>query len=375
MKKKIINFLSLKKINLKFKREFQNVLNRVLKNGNFLLSQETENFEKDFAKYCGTKYALAVSNGLDALHLVLLAKRIGPGDEVIVPSNTHISTWMSVTRVGATIVPVEPYIDTYNINVSLIEKAITKKTKAIIPVHLYGQPASISNIIKLAKKYNIFVLEDASQAHGATYQGIKTGAWGDAAAFSLYPTKNLGALGDSGIITTNKKKLYLILKSLRNYGSPKKNYFTNIGLNARIDELQSGFLRIKLKKLEKYNAYRSKIADYYLKKLSDINEIVLPFIDKNAKSVWHLFVIRVKNNKRNKLLNYLSNSNIQAMIHYPIPPHLQPAYKFMNLKKNTSLITEKISKEFLSLPIDQSLKLKDYEKIINTIKFFFKKKK
>lgn len=373
MKKKIINFLSLKKINLKFKKEFQNVLNRVLKNGNFLLSQETENFEKDFAKYCGTKYAVAVSNGLDALHLVLMAKKIGPGDEVIVPSNTHISTWMSVTHVGATIVPVEPYIDTYNINVSLIEKAITKKTKAIIPVHLYGQPASISNIIKLAKKYNIFVLEDASQAHGATYRGIKTGAWGDAAAFSLYPTKNLGALGDSGIITTNKKKLYLILKSLRNYGSPKKNYFSHIGLNARIDELQSGFLRIKLKKLEKYNTYRSKIADYYLKNLSDINEIVLPFIDKNAKSVWHLFVIRVKNNKRNKLLNYLLNSNIQAMIHYPIPPHLQPAYKFMSLKKNTSLITEKISKEFLSLPIDQSLKLKDYEKIINTIKLFFKK--
>jgi dTDP-4-amino-4,6-dideoxygalactose transaminase len=374
MKKKIINFLSLKKINLEFKREFQNVLKRVLNNGNLLLSKETENFEKDFAKYCGAKYAVAVSNGLDALRLVLMAKKIGPGDEVIVPYNTHISTWMSVTHVGATIVPVEPYINTYNINVSLIEKAITKKTKAIIPVHLYGQPASILNIVKLAKKYGIFVLEDASQAHGATYQGIKTGAWGGAAAFSLYPTKNLGALGDSGIITTNSKKLYLILKSLRNYGSPKKNYFTHIGLNARIDELQSGFLRIKLKNLDKYNAYRSKIADYYLKKLMDINEIVLPFIDNNVKSVWHLFVIRVKNNKRNKLLNYLLNSNIQTMIHYPTPPHLQPAYKFMNLKKKTSIVTEKISKELLSLPIDQSLKLKDYEKIINTIKFFFKKK-
>jgi dTDP-4-amino-4,6-dideoxygalactose transaminase len=372
MKKKVINFLSLKKINLEFKSEFQNVLNRVLNNGNFLLSQETENFEHDFAKYCGTKYSVAVNSGLDALRLVLMAKKIGPGDEVIVPFNTHISTWMSVSHVGATIVPIEPYIDTYNINISLIEKAITKKTKAIIPVHLYGQPASMLNIVKLAKKYNIFILEDASQAHGAIYKGIKTGAWGDAAAFSLYPTKNLGALGDSGIITTNNKKLYLILKLLRNYGSPSKNYFTHIGLNSRIDELQSGFLRVKLKKLDKYNAYRSKIADYYLKELSDINEIVLPYIDKNAKSVWHLFVIRVKNNKRKKLVNYLLNSNIQTMIHYPIPPHLQPAYKSMNFKKYSSLITEKIYKEVLSLPIDQNLKLKDYKKIVNTIKSFFK---
>ena len=196
----------------------------------------------------------------------------------------------------------------YNIDEDKIEAAITKKTKAIIPVHLYGQPASMLNIVKLAKKYNIFILEDASQAHGAIYKDIKTGAWGDAAAFSLYPTKNLGALGDSGIITTNNKKLYFILKLLRNYGSPSKNYFTHIGLNSRIDELQSGFLRVKLRKLDKYNAYRSKIADYYLKELSDINEIVLPYIDKNAKSVWHLFVIRVKNNKRKKLANYLLNS-------------------------------------------------------------------
>ena len=373
MKKKFINFLSLKKINLKLKKEFHDVLKRVLNSGNLLLSRETENFETEFAQYCGTKYSVAVSNGLDALRLVLMAKKIGEGDEVIVPFNTHISTWMAVTHVGATIVPVEPYIDTYNINVSLIEKAITKKTKAIIPVHLYGQPALIFDIVKLAKKFNIFVLEDASQAHGAIYKDKKVGSWGDAAAFSLYPTKNLGALGDAGIITTSNKKLYYTLKSLRNYGSPCKNYFTHIGLNSRIDELQAGFLRIKLKNLDRYNNYRSKIADYYLKQLKGINEIVLPYVDKNARSVWHLFVIRIKNNKRNKLMNFLLKSNIQTMIHYPIPPHLQSAYKFANFNKYSSFITEKICKEHLSLPIDQNLKLRHYEKIIDTIKFFFKK--
>ena len=355
------SFLGLKTLNSYYQKKFHLALSKILKSGIFILGKELENFEKEFAYYSETKYSIGVGNGLDAIFLTLKAWNIGNNDEVIVPSNTYIATWLAVTHAGAKPVAVEPNIYTYNIDPYKIEKAITKKTKAIIAVHLYGQPADMWPILKIAKKYKLKVLEDAAQAHGALYRGKKVGSLADAAAFSFYPTKNLGALGDGGAITTNDFKLYNNLKILRNYGSKIKNKHIVAGFNSRLDEIQAAFLRIKLLKLDEENHYKKKLVKIYNKLLKD-SKIILPSILKWVEPAWHLFVIRTKN--RNKLIKKLNNLKIETSIHYPKTPNKQIAYKKL---KNSFLISENLSREIISLPLGKHLKEKDIKKICLSI--------
>jgi dTDP-4-amino-4,6-dideoxygalactose transaminase len=355
------SFLGLKTLNSYYQKKFHLALSKILKSGIFILGKELKNFEKEFAYYSETKYSVGVGNGLDAIFLTLKAWNIGNNDEVIVPSNTYIATWLAVTHAGAKPVAVEPNIYTYNIDPYKIEKAITRNTKAIIAVHLYGQPADMRPILKIAKKYKLKVLEDAAQAHGALYRGKKVGSLADAAAFSFYPTKNLGALGDGGAITTNDFKLYNNLKILRNYGSKIKNKHIVAGFNSRLDEIQAAFLRIKLLKLDEENNYKKKLVKIYIKLLKD-SKIILPSILKWVEPAWHLFVIRTKN--RNKLIKKLNNLKIETLIHYPKTPNKQIVYKKL---KNSFLISENLSREIISLPLGKHLKEKDIKKICLSI--------
>lgn len=334
----------------KIKTELDEVYDRVMNSGWYILGKEVTLFEEEFAKYCGTKFCVGVGNGLEALFLVLKAWKIGKGDEVIVPSNTYIATWLAVSQTGAIPIPVEPNQDTYNIDPSKIESAITEKTKAIIPVHLYGLPADMEPICKIAKKYGIKVLEDSAQAHGATYKDKKTGNLGNASGFSFYPTKNLGTFGDGGAITTNDEILAEDIRNLRNYGSSEKYLNDQIGYNSRLDEMMAGFLRVKLKHLDNWNTHRKKIANHYFKIIPDIfPDLILPKKFKDSESSWHQFV--VKSETRNGFKKMLSKKGISTMIHYPIPPHLQKAYKSMNYEKGEFPIAEKLANTVLSLPI------------------------
>lgn len=325
---------------------------RVMNSGHYILGSETEAFEREFAAYCGVQYCITVGNGLDALHLVLRAWNIGEGDEVIVPANTFIATWLAVSYSGATPVPVEPDMRTYNIDPSKIEGAITSKTKAIIPVHLYGQPAEMSIIKDIARKYNLKVLEDAAQAHGARYGGICTGGLGDAAAFSFYPGKNLGAFGDGGAITTNDIETATIIRKLRNYGSSIKYVHEMQGYNSRLDELQAAFLRVRLKYLDQWNSRRAAIADFYKTALTSL-DFATPFVPEHIEPVWHLYVIR--SSKRAVIEKTLNEAGVGTLIHYPTPPHMQNAYNSLKLKEGNFPISEKLSKEILSLPIGPHL--------------------
>jgi dTDP-4-amino-4,6-dideoxygalactose transaminase len=358
----IIPFLDLKAAYLELQLELDEAYKRVMDSGWYLLSNELESFEENFAQYCGTKYCIGVGNGLDALKLILRAYNIGEGDEVIVPSNTFIATWLAVTYVGATVVPVEPDINTYTINPLLIESAITEKTKAIIPVHLYGQPVDMDPINAVAKKYQLKVIEDAAQAHGAVYKNKKVGGIGDAAGFSFYPGKNLGAYGDAGAVTTSDKELADRVRLLRNYGSQKKYLNEFLGINSRLDELQAAMLNIKLKYLDEWNTRRDVLAREYLKLLNSNDQFVLPRILVDTQPVWHLFVIR--NKKRDELQKKLSVKGIQSLVHYPIPPHKQQAYQSMN--SFVFPVSEKIHNEVLSLPIGPHLQLKEINKICET---------
>jgi len=355
------SFLGLKTLNSYYQKKFHLALSKILRSGIFILGKELENFEKEFAYYSETKYSVGVGNGLDAIFLTLKAWNIGNNDEVIVPSNTYIATWLAVTHAGAKPIAVEPNIHTYNIDPYKIEKAITKNTKAIIAVHLYGQPADMSPILKIAKKYKLKVLEDAAQAHGALYRGKKVGSLADAAAFSFYPTKNLGALGDGGAITTNDFKLYNNLKILRNYGSKIKNRHTVAGFNSRLDEIQAAFLRIKLLKLDEENNYKKKLVKIYNKLLKD-SKIILPSVLEWVEPAWHLFVIRIKN--RDKLIKKLNNLKIETLIHYPKTPNKQIVYKKL---KDSCLISENLSRGIISLPLGRHLKEKDIKKICLSI--------
>lgn len=360
-----IPFLDLKSPYLELKEELDEAYHRVMESGWYILGEEVESFEAAFAKYCGTKFCVGVGNGLDALHLILRAYGIGPGDEVIVPSNTYIATWLAVSYAGAKPIPVEPRIDTYNIDPERIEEAITSKTKAILPVHLYGQPADMDTINLIAKKYNLPVIEDAAQAHGAIYKGKKTGSLGNAAGWSFYPGKNLGAFGDAGAVTTNDPDLAEKVRTLRNYGS-KVKYVNEIkGFNSRLDPLQAAFLKIKLKYLDEWNARRSTIADYYLAELSKVRDLKLPVIPEWASPCWHLFVVRSKN--RDSLTEQLLNYGINTLIHYPFPPHLQLAYYEMEMSKGSFPISEKIHQTILSLPISPHMKIEAANKVIISI--------
>ena len=368
----MIPFLDVEKINLRFKNEFKEVFEKFLKSGKTILSEQTEAFEKEYAKFCDTKYCVGVGNALDGLHLVLRAWNIGKDDEVIVPSNTYIATWLAVSQVGATLIPVEPDIKSFNIDPKKIEKVISKKTKAIIPVHLYGQTAEMTQIMNIANKYKLKVLEDGSQAHGATFKGIKSGSLGHAAAFSFYPSKNLGALGDAGAITTNDNELAQKIRLLRNYGSQIKYHNEIQGYNSRLDELQSAFLRIKLLRLESDNKHRNLIAKRYSDGLGDIQNLTLPEVSSGCEHVWHLYVVRYY--KRDLLQKKLEEQGVATMIHYPIPPHLQPAYKNLGITKGKLPISEKIHSDVLSLPMGPTITFEEVDFVIEKIKKIFNDK-
>jgi len=349
----MIPFLDLKEINCRQKADLNDAFSKVLQSGWWILGKETESFEQEFAQYCGTKHCIGVANGLDAMHLVLRAWGIGPGDEVIVPSNTYIATWLAVSQTGAQPIPVEPNPQTFNINPDLIFDAITDKTKVIIPVHLYGQVAEMEKIVSIAKSKNIKVLEDCAQAHGARINGRKVGSFGDAAAFSFYPGKNLGALGDGGAVTTSDDNLNKRLRSLRNYGSHVKYHNEIQGYNSRLDELQSAFLRHKLPLLDSDNEHRSYLANIYCENLSECRNLAVPSFVNDGSHVWHTFVIR--HPKRDLLQKKLAELGVGTVIHYPIPPHLQPAYENLGYKLGDYEISEKIHREVLSLPIGPTM--------------------
>lgn len=360
-----VPFLDLKAINLTHEVALKAAFERVLHSGWYIMGEELKTFERDFAAYCQTEHAIGVSNGLDALHLILRAYGIGAGDEVIVPSNTYIATWLAATYAGAKPVPVEPIEGTYNIDPSLIEAAITPRTKAIIAVHLYGQAADMDAIMAIADKHGLKVIEDAAQAHGATYKGRTVGGLGHAAGFSFYPGKNLGALGDAGAVTTNDAELAQKIRVLLNYGSQVKYHNEVQGFNCRLDELQAALLGVKLPHLNAETAHRQMIAQFYLKELADTS-LILPVVPAGSESVWHVFVVRHPN--RNELQKQLAAVGIGSMIHYPIPPHLQKAYAELGYTAGDFPIAERIHNEVLSLPISPCLTLEQAQMVVDAIK-------
>jgi len=358
----VIKFLDLRKINETYRKEIDAAVKRTLDSGWYLLGKENEVFCKNFAAYCGTKYCVGAANGLDALTLIIRAYGFGSGDEIIVPANTYIASVLAVSQNGCTPVFVEPDLNTYNINPDLIEEKITSKTKAIMVVHLYGQAVKMDKIWEIAKKYNLKIIEDSAQAHGAIYNSKKTGNLGDVAGFSFYPGKNLGCLGDGGAVTTNDEELYKKIKALANYGSNVKYHNIYKGVNSRLDEIQAAILDIKLKGLDKDNARRREISDFYRKNIKN-PLIVLPEVKNEESHVWHIFAVRVQD--RTKFQKYLEDKGIQTLIHYPIPPHKQEAYKEYN---HLSLpVTEKIHKEIISLPISPVMTDKEIKKVSEVV--------
>lgn len=352
------------------KAEMQEAFNRVYDSNWFVLGKEVEQFENAYAAFNQVKHTVGLSNGLDALHLALKACGVGVGDEVIVPSNTYIATVLAVSYVGATPVFVEPNKETYNIDANRIEAAITSKTKAIMPVHLYGQACEMSAIMELAKKYKLYVIEDNAQSQGASFEGTLTGSWGDINATSYYPGKNLGALGDAGAVTTNSDELAQKVRVFRNYGSQKKYYNKVIGHNMRLDELQAALLSVKLRKLNEWTAQRQQIAAWYNEALKDVEGITLPKIADGATHVYHLYVIQT--NKRDELQKYLNDNGVGTLIHYPIPPHLQAAYNELGYKKGDFPIAEEIADTALSLPLWPGMQNNTVKEVSDTIKAFFK---
>lgn len=353
-------------------RELQGELDaayrRVMESGWYILGEEVEAFEQEFAAYLGVKHCIGVGNGLEALHLILRAYGIGPGDEVIVPANTYIATWLAVSYAGARPVPVEPLEKTYNLDPTRIEAAITSRTKAILPVHLYGQSADMGAINQIAVKYGLKVIEDSAQAHGTMYKGCKAGGLGDASGWSFYPAKNLGALGDAGAVTTNDNDLAEKVRRLRNYGSQFKYYNEVKGFNSRLDPLQAAFLRVKINYLDKWNARRAQVAQAYLDGFAGLADLTLPHIPDWAQPCWHLFVVR--HPRRDALQKYLAQAGIGTLIHYPVPPHLQQAYQEMELPEGTFPVTEAIHREVLSLPMGPHLSDIEVEQVISGVKSF-----
>lgn len=357
----MIPFLDLKAPHLELHDEIAEAINRVVTSGWYILGPEVDAFENDFATYCEAAHCVGLANGLDALHLALHAIGVGPGDEVIVPSNTYIATWLAVSQCGATPVPVEPVEATYNLDPRQIEAAITPHTKVILPVHVYGQPADLDPILAIAKKHNLKVLEDAAQTHGARYKGKRIGGHGDAVAWSFYPGKNLGALGDGGAVTTNDPEIADRIRVLRNYGSRVKYINEVQGFNSRLDPIQAAVLRVKLKHLDEWNARRSGIASRYNAALAD-SGLILPAVPEWASPAWHLYVIRTK--KREALQSHLTEAGVGTLIHYPIPPHLQQAYAGFGYKQGDFPIAEAMANEVLSLPLGPHLLINQVDQVI-----------
>ncbi len=387
-----VPFADLRLQHKELKKEMNFAIAKVVKRGDFILGAEVGIFEKKFAEFCGVNYAVGVSSGTAALFLAVLSLDIGPSDEVIVPDFTYIATALAVSYTGAKPVFVDIEEDSYNIDVTKIKNAITKHTKAIIPVHLYGQVANMAEILKVAKEYNLKVIEDAAQAHGAVYRegrgerlvdgekrkkmggprsGIKAGAIGDIGCFSFYPTKNLGGLGDGGMIVTNKQEVYKKLLMLRDYGRVSKYEHAIIGYNSRLDTLQAAILRIKLKKLPLWNQLRKEAAYLYNECFKDTPEVVIPYQSSFAEHIYHVYSIRVKN--RDELFEVLKSKGIGVLIHYPVPLHLQAAYKNLGYKKGDFPVSEKIAGEIMSLPIYPYIKETQVRFVARVIKSFLRK--
>lgn len=361
-----IPFLDLKSPYLELKDDLDTAYRKVMESGYHIMGHELEAFEAEFAAYCGTEHAVGVGNGLEALHLILRALDLGPGDEVLVPTNTYIASWLAITHTGAKPVPVEPDPATNNMDPARVEAAITPRTKAILAVHLYGQTADIDPILAVARRHNLKVIEDSAQAHGARYHGRRAGSLGDAAGFSFYPGKNLGACGDGGAVTTNDPELARRVKVLRNYGSHVKYHNESLGFNSRLDELQAALLRVKLAKLDDWNERRRKLARRYLEKLAGVPGLVLPTVPKWADPVWHLFVVR--HQRRDQLQKTLAEAGVGTLIHYPVPPHLQPAYAALSYKRGNYPISEELADQVLSLPMGPHLSEADQDRVVAEVR-------
>jgi dTDP-4-amino-4,6-dideoxygalactose transaminase len=359
-----VPFLDLKASYLEIQPEIDAAIKRVLESGWYILGEEVDAFEQEFSAYCEAKYCVGLANGLDALHLALIALGVGAGDEVIVPSNTYIATWLAVSQCGAIPVPVEPDLATYNIDPARIEAAITPRTKVILPVHLYGQPADMDAILAIARKHGLKVLEDGAQAHGARYKGKRLGAHGDVVAWSFYPGKNLGAYGDGGAITTDDPEIADKIRVLRNYGSRVKYVNEVRGFNSRLDPIQAAVLRVKLKYLNKATLVRQSVASHYIDGMKHL-DLSIPFIPNWAEPVWHLFVVRSK--KRDEFQRALNDAGIGTLVHYPIPPHLQKAYAGLNYSKGSFPISELIHNEVLSLPMGPNMSSGQVQQVIDAV--------
>lgn len=347
----MIEFLNLRRFNEGMGDEIRSAIDRVLRSGRYILGPECEAFEAELSRFCGAGHAVGVANGLDALTLSLRALDIGAGDEVIVPSNTFIATWLAVRQVGAIPIPVEPLESTCNLDPTRIEPAITSRTRAIIPVHLYGQPADMDSILGVAHRNGLKVIEDAAQAHGASYKGRRIGAHADAVCWSFYPGKNLGALGDGGAVTTDDTSVAESLRMLRNYGSKVKYHHLAAGVNSRLDDIQAAVLRVKLGRLEADNCRRAEIARAYQVGLAGCG-LELPSISPDAQSAWHLYVVR--HPRRDELARRLADAGVGTVIHYPVSPHLQPAFADLGIPKGSLPIAERLQARVLSLPMDPS---------------------
>jgi dTDP-4-amino-4,6-dideoxygalactose transaminase len=363
-----VPFLELKSTYLELKDDMDAAYHRVMDSGWYLLGKELEAFESEFAGYCGADYCAGVANGLDALHLILRAYDIGKGDEVIVPAHTFIATWLAVNYAGATPVPVDVEPVYYGIDPDRIEAAITPRTKAIMPVHLYGHPADMDPILAIARKHGLKVIEDAAQAHGAGYKGRRCGILGDAAGFSFYPGKNLGAFCDAGAVVTQDQHVHEKVKKLRNYGSVVKYQHELQGVNSRIDELTAAVLRVKLKRLSEWNARRGRIAAAYGAALNGTQGLVLPKCMTGATHAWHLYVVR--HPRRDELQAKLSAAGVGTLIHYPVPPHLSAAYRSLGYKPGDFPVAERLCAEILSLPIGPHLMDKQVSYVAEQIKLF-----
>jgi len=345
-----VPFLDLKPAYLELKPALDEAIRRVLDSGTYILGEEVEAFEREFAAYCGVAHCVGVGNGVDALHLALLALGVGEGDEVVVPSNTYIATWLAVTLCGARPVPVEPQEASFNLDPARIEAALTARTKVLLPVHLYGRAADMDPILEIARARGLKVLEDAAQAHGATYRGRRIGGHGDAVAWSFYPSKNLGALGDAGAVTTNDAAHAERIRLLRNYGARYKYANELAGRNSRLDPLQAAILRVKLGRLDEWNERRKRVAAAYTAALGD-KGVTLP--GQAPASAWHLYVVRSE--RRDALMQALEGAGIGTSIHYPVPPHLQPAYRALGYGRGAFPLAERLANEVLSLPIGPHL--------------------
>jgi dTDP-4-amino-4,6-dideoxygalactose transaminase len=362
----VIPFLDLKPVYAELKPELDAAYARVMESGWFVLGKEVEAFEQEYAAFCGTRHCVGLGNGLEALELVLRGWDIGPGDEVIVPSNTYIATWLAVTAVGATVVPVEPTPAGPNIDPDRIAAAITPRTRAIMPVHLYGEPADMHAIMVLADKHGLKVVEDVAQAQGSKVRGRRAGGLGHAGAHSFFPSKNIGAFGDGGAVTTDDAALAERLRALRNYGSKVKYVNLERGYNSRLDELQAAFLRVKLKKLDEWNDRRRSLAARYDDGLAGIASLGLPRAPQWAEPVWHLYVVRTKN--RAELQKALDAAGIGSLIHYPIPPHLQQAYADLGLPKGSFPLAETLADTVLSLPIGPHMSVESVDAVAAAVR-------